>query len=406
MLQRRNALLSLILACAMAPAVAQDQPGTPGSLLFAWFKDNDGEHPAFLAVIDSDPDSPSYGQLLTTTPTDVALTDAHHTPHHLPVNGRIFANAFRDGKTFIFDIEQPHLPQLAGSFETIEGYSFPHSFVEQASGNFLVTFQSSGEDNDQVGGLLELTPDGELVRAASAADSGATDFIRPYSLEIVPEFDRIISSSTDMFGTQATDHLQLWRLSDLSLLDTMSLPAGERRNIQQIPLETRLLGDGQSAYVVTWNCGLYHLTGIGGNSMTATLVWDFASRACAIPLRIGNYWIQAVGESWQVVVLDIRDPAAPQLATVRQLPDGFQPHWMAAEPGGNRIVLTGYDKLSDRIVFLKWDERVETISVIDDFGVQDGVLSGFRTDRKIWPHGKTGEATAHGVMFWPPHVND
>lgn len=204
-----------------------------------------------------------------------------------------------------------------------------------------------------------------------------------------------------MFGTQATEHVQLWRLSDLELLGTFTLPQGERRNIQQIPLEIRLLGDGTSAYLSTWNCGLYHLRGIGGNRITANLVWDFNSSACAIPIRIGNYWIQAVGEDWQLVALDIRDPAVPQLATVRQLPDGFQPHWMAAEPGGDRIVLTGYDSLSDRIVLLRWDERVETLSVIDGFGTQDGILPGFRTDRKIWPHGKTGEATAHGVMFWP-----
>ena len=95
-------------------------------------------------------------------------------------------------------------------------------------------------------------------------------------------------------------------------------------------------------------------------------------------------------------------PAEPQLATVRQLPDGFSPHWLAAEPGGNRIVLTGYDSLADRVVLLRWDERVETISVIEDFGETDGVLSGFRTDRRIWPHGKNGSATAHAVLFWQP----
>jgi len=392
----------MILICATAPAVAQDQAETPGSFLFAWLKDNDGEDPAFLAVIDSDPGSPGYGKLLTTTPTGLPLRDAHHTPHQLPVNGRLFANAFRDGQTFIYDISQTHLPRLTGSFETVDGFSYPHSFVELDSGNFLVTFQSSGEANDQVGGLLELDPDGELVRAASAAAPAVTDFIRPYSLEVAPESDRVISSSADMWQTQATEHVQLWRLSDLALLDTIALPEGERRNIQQIPLEIRLLGDGSSAYVSTWNCGLYHLTGTTGNALAAELVWDFASTACAIPLRIGNYWIQAVGEAHQLVVLDISDPAVPQLATVRQLAEGFQPHWIAAEPGGNRIVLTGYQALSDRIVLLRWDDQLETLSIIDDFGEQDGILPGFRTDRKIWPHGKTGEATAHGVMFWPP----
>jgi hypothetical protein len=384
------------------PAVAQDQPG---SLLFAWLKDNDAEDPAFLAVIDADPESASYGKLLTTRPTEDPLSDAHHTPHQLPSNNRIFANAFRDGKTFIYDISEPLLPQLIGGFDRIGEYGFPHSFVELPGGNFLVTFQSSGEDDSRPGGLLELTPDGEQVRAASAADPSATDFIRPYSLEIFTGQDRIISSSADMWQTQATEHLQLWRLSDLALLDTIALPEGDRRNIHQIPLEIRPVGDGSSAYVITWNCGIYHLTGFGGRSLSARLVWDFNANACAIPLRIGNYWIQAVGGNDQLVVLDIEDPARPELATVVSLPDGFQPHWMSAEPNGTRIVLTGYGALSDRIVMLNWEARVEHLSVVDGFGQPDEDLPGFFTNRSIWPHGKTGEATAHGVMFWPPAAN-
>ena len=397
MRQAHKALLILVTLCAAASAVAQGNSQIPESLLYAWLKDNDGEDPAFLAVIDADPGSATYGELLTTSPTGEALADAHHTPHQLPLNGRIFANAFRDGKTFIYNIEQPHIPALTGQFETIDGYSYPHSFVELPSGNFLATFQSRGENHDQVGGLLELTQDGELVRAASAADPGVTGFIRPYSLELFPDVNRVISSSADMWQTQATEHMQLWRLSDLTLLQTFALPSGDRRNIQQIPLETRQLDDG-SAYVTTWNCGLYHLTGIDGSSVTASLVWDFASRACAVPVRVGNYWIQTVGEAHQIVVLDIRNPAEPQLATVRQLPNDFQPHWLAAEPGGNRLVLTGYNALADRIVLLRWDPRVEALSVITDFGAPDDELPGFRTDRRIWPHGKTGNATAHGVF--------
>ncbi len=406
------------MAVTWTPGWAQDSPGIaetptdapgalanalpeslPGSLLFAWLKDNDSEHPAFVAVIDADPDSPAYGGLLTTVPTDEPLTDAHHTPHNMPSSGWLPANAFRDGKTFIFDMRTPHLPRLAGKFERVGGYSFPHSFAELENGNFLVTFQTSGDDNDQPGGLLELTPEGEMVRAASAAD-GSIGFVRPYSLEVFPELDRVISSSADMWGMQATRHLQLWRLSDLNLLRSVSLPEGERRNVHQIPTEIRAVGDGNSAYVVTGNCGLYHLTGISGASPRARLVWDFNSQACAIPLRLGDFWVQVVGEAWQIVVLDISDPSAPQIATVRQFPDGHQPHWIAANPAGDRIVVTGYNTFADRIVMLNWNAEKRDLSVDHDFGEHDDQLPGFFTNHSIWPHGKTGSATAHGVVFW------
>jgi hypothetical protein len=317
----------------------------------------------------------------------------------------VFANAFRDGRTFIFDTSVPWLPRLRADFERIEAYSFPHTFVELPGGNFLVTFQTSGEDADAPGGLLELSMDGELVRSASAADPGAGDFIRPYSLEVFTDLDRIVSSSADMWRTQATEQVQLWRLSDLTLLDTIALPEGERRNIQQIPLEVRTLDDGTSAYVITWNCGLYRLNGIGGSSLNAQLVWDFNSNACAIPLRLGDYWIQAVGESWQVVALDISDPDSPQLATVLQLPEPFQPHWMAAEPGGDRIVVTGYQGMADRIVMLRFNASEQNLSVDESFGAANEGPPGFSTDREFWPHGRTGPATAHGVVFWPGDAN-
>jgi hypothetical protein len=400
----RAVLLGLILSCAAAPiaASAQERPEQASeSLLFAWLKDNDGEHAPFLAVIDADPQSRTYAQVLTTASAGVALDDAHHIPHSMPSGGRIFANAFRDGRTFIFDTRAPRLPRRVGGFERIDGYSFPHSFVELPGGNFLVTFQTSGEDADQAGGILELDADGALVRAGSAADPSHTDFIRPYSLEYFPGIDRVVSSSADMWKVQATEEVQLWRFSDLTLLDTVSLPKGEPRNIQQIPLEVRPVGDGSSAYVVTWNCGLYHLSGIEGRTIQAELVWDFSSNGCAIPLRLGNYWIQTVGKAWQIVVLDIRDPARPQLATVLQFPEDFEPHWIAAEPGGERIVMTGYASLSDRIVLLRFDPGAQNLEVIEGFGEESGTLPGVLTNRAIWPHGKTGDATAHGVVFWP-----
>lgn len=401
---RQNSVFALPLFLLLAVTAAQGQEAPAGrssDLLYAWLKDDDGIHPSFLAVIDADASSGRYGQLITTVSTEIPGEDAHHTPHTMPRGNTLPANAFRDGRTFFFDISQPYTPRLKQIFTRVEGFSYPHSFIELPSGNFLITFQSRGNGDEAPGGLLELDTDGELLRSAVADDPQVEDFIRPYSLEVFPQLDRILSTSSDMFGRQATEHLQLWQLSDLRLLSTIALPPGERRNIHQIPLEPRALGDGESAYLSTWNCGLYHVTNIAGSRPSAELVWDFGSRACAIPLKIGNHWIQAVGESWQLVVLDISDPTTPEIASVLQLPDEFEPHWIAAEPGGDRIVLTGYNALADRIVMLRFNPEQERLRIDRSFGTPDDPLPGFLTSRSIWPHGKTGPATAHAVLFWP-----
>ena len=401
---RQGSAFAPLFFLLLAVSAAQGQEGRAdrsSDLLYAWLKDNDGIHPSFLAVIDADASSERYGQLITTVSTEIPGEDAHHTPHAMPRGNTLPANAFRDGRTFIFDLSQPYTPRLKQLFTRVEGFSYPHSFYELASGNFLTTFQTRGPGDESPGGLLELDTDGDLVRSAVADDPRVEAFIRPYSLEVFPQLDRVLSTSSDMFGSQATEHLQMWQLSDLRLLSTIVLPPGERRNVHQIPLEPRVLGDGESAYVSTWNCGLYHVTNIAAARPRAELVWDFASRACAIPLRIGNHWIQAVGESWQLVVLDISDPTTPEIASVLQLPEDFHPHWIAAEPDGDRIVMTGYNALADRIVMLRFNPEEERLRIDTRFGAADDELPGFFTNRSIWPHGKTGSATAHAVLFWP-----
>jgi hypothetical protein len=105
------------------------------------------------------------------------------------------------------------------------------------------------------------------------------------------------------------------------------------------------------------------------------------------------------------VALDISDPDSPQLATVLQLPEPFQPHWMAAEPGGDRIVVTGYQGMADRIVMLRFNASEQNLSVDESFGAANEGPPGFSTDREFWPHGRTGPATAHGVVFWPGDAN-
>lgn len=49
---------------------ARAQDAVPGHYLFAWTGDPEGKGDDFLAVIDADPASPTYGHLVTTVVTD------------------------------------------------------------------------------------------------------------------------------------------------------------------------------------------------------------------------------------------------------------------------------------------------------------------------------------------------
>src|SRR5262245_57891818 len=87
-----------------------------GHYLFAWAGDasnkrggcsmkcgadkNEGFGNDFLAVIDADPASPSYGRLVTTVATDQPTLYVHHTEYVMPSSGMLFANDHDAGRTF------------------------------------------------------------------------------------------------------------------------------------------------------------------------------------------------------------------------------------------------------------------------------------------------------------------
>src|SRR5262245_62041833 len=99
--------MTTILGLCCSPAIAQEltQPnGSTGHYLLVWAGDRALKGNDFLAVIDADPASASYGHLLTTLGTDQQTVRVHHTEYTMPASGMLFANDHDAGRTFIFDV--------------------------------------------------------------------------------------------------------------------------------------------------------------------------------------------------------------------------------------------------------------------------------------------------------------
>ena len=108
--------------------------------------------------------------------------------------------------------------------------------------------------------------------------------------------------------------VQVWRLSDLVLLHTVLLPPGPRGDEHLHPAEVRVLGDGKSVMVTTFRCGMYVLSELDGIPV-ATLARSFPWSAvagedtdCNVPVRFGRFWVQPVGTTGSLVVLDVSRP--------------------------------------------------------------------------------------------------
>jgi hypothetical protein len=258
---QRKWKLGMLLAVLTATGCVTSASRPPREdLLFAWASDEDRKDKDFLAVIDL-----RTNQIVTTVPVGQSGTLAHHTDYEMAADDTLVANDFYGNRTWLFDLSDPRAPKIR--------WSFADSFARLPNGHIVATFQRGDHANNSPGGLAEFGGNGRLLRWSSA-DPNSNEFVRPYSLTIVPKLDRIVTTTADMGSNmpampnmpvmpaakaQPSRSVQIWRMSDLKLLQTLILPAGPAGTEQNNPNEPRLLADGLTVMVGTGNCGLYRL---------------------------------------------------------------------------------------------------------------------------------------------------
>lgn len=404
-------LAFVAVALATVAGCAEDHRA-PERLLYVWLHDKTMVQPNFLAVLDADSNSSNYGQIVTTVPVGERGGMAHHTQIYLPKSGMIFANDFTGNSTYVFDTSVPEQPRLAQQFGSIDALTFAHSYSELPNGNMLATFQTEGNSNEITGGLVELSPLGDVIRSSSARTSDDSIFIRPYGIVLVPELNRIVTTNFDMRGADDGRHIQIWNLETLELLTTLAVPETSPLQVHLNPFEGRLLSDGTTIMFQTYSCGLYVLTDIETHHPKASFVHNFAEeRYCSLPVRLGNHWVQTVddqnGDLQEVAVLDVTNPNNPKKVGAISFDSDFSPHWISPDATGTKIVLTGYGKeLSRRIIMLDFDPSTGDLTIDETFGDGDERGPGVIISDRIWPHGFAGDAMAHAAIFWPPATPD
>jgi hypothetical protein len=406
----RCAATLLALACLTAACHNGGSGGSP--YLFIWSGDQRRIDSDFLAVVNADRSSSKYGQIVSTVPVKSTANQPHHTEYEFPKDGLLFGSGWASGRVYLFDLTAPTSPRVVTQFSERDGYNYAHSFARLQNGHVLATFQSQSQGYAPPGGLVELTETGQVVRSASAADGTVSrDVVWPYSLAVIPDIDRIITTDTPMglpdwatlppgswpfskVADQATWHVQIWRLSELRPLMTIALPedAGQHH---LYPGEPRVLSDG-SVYVNTFGCGLFRLRDLTGHP-TASLVHTFPGKLtpdmehiCSVPVVIGHFWIQTVATLPGLIALDISDPEKPvEVSRVIFGQSFHMPHWLAADRRGDRVVATGAEM--DWTLIVDVDPKSGALKVDDRFRSAGSRLPGIRTNNVV----------VHAALFGP-----
>ena len=118
-------LLTGSLAAAVGGAAQPpSRPVASSDYLYVWTASADSSGPDFLAVYDirEQANAARYGALVTTVAVPGRSNGPHHTEHDMPADGRLFANGFRSGQSFVFD-----LYGSVNSRGAPAGYRYPHT---------------------------------------------------------------------------------------------------------------------------------------------------------------------------------------------------------------------------------------------------------------------------------------
>jgi hypothetical protein len=399
-----------VAICLAVTADAASVPGSSGHYMFAWAGVVGGKGEDFIAVIDANPDSAHYGELVTSAASGIVTQQVHHTEYWMPDSAQLFANDHMSGDTVVFDLSDPLKPHVRSRFHDLAGFSHPHSFLRLPDGHVLASFQFAGEfshaqmgmrdpaaEHGVHGGIVEIDEDGHAIRSASTADGQhADDALMAYSLVPLPDLDRVLVTNSGMRDIDPTGHtVQLFRLSDLKLLATVALDPGAGHYGEINPEEARRGPDG-AVYVQTTGCGVERVSELTGDHPRARLVYQFPGSMCGVPSVVGRFWIQSVQILHAIVVVDLTAPGGPKEVSRVVLDGKIQPHWTGYDPRTHRIAVSGYGEA--RVYMLTFDPDTGAVAIDRKFHDRTGE-PGFDAGPRAWPHGWEGGAQVHGIVF-------
>ena len=211
----------------------------PEKYLYVFSVDADGKDHDFLAVIDVNMASPTYGRLLAT----MDLGSAGNEPHHMGFTDdrtKIWAGTLFGKQLFIIDVaSDPARPKIVKTIDDITaltGLHGPHTYYA-LPGRMLLTFLSSADGNPP-GGLAEFTNDGQFIRAWKHPATA------PYAYDVAvkPDLNRMITSSFTPFRNYRKPLAQ-WDMKDggntLLVWDFKERKLLQALTTDPVPLEVR-----------------------------------------------------------------------------------------------------------------------------------------------------------------------
>jgi hypothetical protein len=430
------AVVGLVLATGCARR--GDEPPVSEPYLLVWAGDADRKNADFIAVIDAEPRSKTYGAVLKTYP----VRSRGNEPQGLAGGARddrmVLATGTLSGRLFAFDFRQPLAARLLGVEENGPSRRLwaPHAVAMLPNGHAVVACSDParfhGTPRELLGapgGLIEVDANGKLLREISAAEpSGRPFVVAPYGAAVSSSLGRLVTTSnahgyTPTAVGERTPGItvQVWRLDDLTPLKTVVLPAGPRGEENLAPIAPRFARTKPFLFVDTELGGaLYVSDSVHMAESAFRLVFDFGAGSLPGEAALtpdDRFYVAALTGKNRLVSLDVNDPWSPKPVSAVRFDGGGGgksrgggPRAIALSSDGRRVAVSdysidvpGYFRDGDHRVYLvRLDPASGELRIDDAFRDELTGEVGVDFDRASWPHGASGPARPAGMVFVAP----
>jgi hypothetical protein len=338
--------LSVLAFTVAGAAFARDDKGDDRNkrekTLYVWAGDQARVAPDFLAVIDFDEESRTYGKVIRTVPIPSPGNSGNESHHcHLSDDKNILACggllSLLSGQNsiFFFDVSNARHPNFLFSTNTSQS-SITDDFLPLDGGGFLVT-QMGSAMGGAPGRLAEF--DRRLRLVEEWPTSPPQDGFNPHGISARPDLNLMVTSDFILPASTLNvvpgdpvlrGSIRVWDLENRTILRTILIPtAVGTMDVKLIPHDAQ-----GRAFTAGMFDGLVYLVDTAGG--TAQVVFDCENIVPHVetPVRGGMTQLLAMNhkgdrlffglfQAGQVGMLDISDPEQPVQAGIVSL--GWMP---------------------------------------------------------------------------------
>ncbi len=351
MLPRTRALAAALCLAVLTTAHAETclspfvkRLDRPEKVLYVYCVDADGKDHDFLAVIDVEKGSKTYGQITY----QLDLGSKGNEPHHFGFTDdrtHILGLTLFSNRIFLIDVAtDPARPRIVKTLDGPDvvkqtGLASPHT-AYALPGRMLVSFLS-GKDGTLPAGLAEFTNDGQYIRSFRFTDETPYG----YDVAIKPDLNRMVTSAFTFYDNfkkplsqmdlkKFGSEIMLWDFRERKVLATLKTGGA--------PLECRWsLKPG--ANLGFTNCALddsiWYWTGTPDGSYQARKLCQTGKLPADLRQSPDDrYLFVSCFGSDEIQQWDVSDLANPKLAST--LKPGVQPNMMHVTGDGKRMYIT------------------------------------------------------------------